>query len=78
MDRLRDFGYALRQIRRSPGFTFAAVTTLALGIGVNAGIFSVVHGLLLESLPFKDAGRIVSMLETVPHAPSALEATYPT
>jgi hypothetical protein len=50
---------------------------LALGIGVNAGIFSVVNGLLLESLPFRDAGRIVSILETFPHAPAALEATYP-
>lgn len=74
---LRDLGYALRQMRRSPGFACAAVATMALGIGANAGVFSVVYGLLLESLPFRDAGRIVSILETIPHAPAPIEATYP-
>jgi predicted permease len=74
---LRDLGYALRQMRRSPGFTCAAVATMALGIGANAGVCSVVYGLLLESLPFRDAGRIVSILETIPHAPTPIEATYP-
>jgi predicted permease len=50
---------------------------MALGIGVNAGVFSVVYALLLESLPFRDASGIVSILETIPHAPAPIEATYP-
>jgi predicted permease len=74
---LRDIAYAARQLRRSPGFALAAIVTMALGIGANAAIFSVVYGLLLESLPFRDAGRIVSLLETHPRVPGSLEATYP-
>jgi predicted permease len=74
---LRDIAYAARQLRRAPGFAFAAIVTMALGIGANTAIFSVVYGLLLESLPFRDAGRIVSVLETHPRVPGALEATYP-
>ena len=74
---VRDIAYAFRQLKRSPAFTFAAVATMALAIGANTAIFSVVYGLLLESLPFHDAGRIVSILETLPQAPSVIEATYP-
>jgi predicted permease len=74
---LRDIGYAARQLRRSPGFALAAIVTMALGIGANTAIFSVVYGLLLESLPFHDAEHIVSLLETHPRTPEAMEATYP-
>ncbi len=74
---VRDIAYAFRQLKRSPAFTFAAVATMSLAIGANTAIFSVVYGLLLESLPFHDAGRIVSILETLPQAPSVIEATYP-
>ena len=45
-------------LRRTPAFTAAALVTLALGIGANSAIFSVVHGVLLESLPFRDAERL--------------------
>ena len=54
----QDVVYALRTLRRTPAFTAVALITLALGIGANSAIFSVVHGVLLESLPFRDADRL--------------------
>ena len=54
----QDLGYALRTLRRTPGFTTAAVLSLALGIGATTAIFSVVHGVLLSSLPYRDAERL--------------------
>jgi putative ABC transport system permease protein len=56
-----DLRYAWRIMRRSPGFAAAAVSTLALGMGATAAIFSVVDGVLLRSLPYTDAHRIVSI-----------------
>lgn len=72
----RDLGYAFRQLRKAPGFAFAAIATLALGIGANTAIFSVVYTLLLKSLPFQNADRIVSILETHPQTSGGGEATY--
>ena len=60
MNLLRDAGYALRSFRRSPGFTAAAVVSIALGIAANTTVFSIVNGLLLGSLPVADAGRLVA------------------
>ena len=71
-----DLKYAMRQLRRSPGFALTAILTLGLGIGATTAIFSCVDGLLLKSLPYEDAGRIVSIGETNPRVAGGFEGTY--
>jgi putative ABC transport system permease protein len=60
---ISDCRYGLRQLRKNPGFTAVAVLTLALGIGVTTAIFSVVYGVLLRPLPYRDPNRIMAVFE---------------
>jgi predicted permease len=60
-----DFRYALRALGRSPGFAASAVATIALGVGINTGIFSVLNGALFRDLPARDAHELVSIFQTV-------------
>src|SRR5213079_2593596 len=58
---LTDLRFAVRQLFKSPGFTFLALLTLALGIGLNTAIFSLINDLFLRGLPFKEPGRVLHM-----------------
>jgi predicted permease len=58
---VRDLQYGVRMLRKTPGFTFIALLTLAVGIGVNTAVFTIVHALLLKPLPFPDPGRLAAV-----------------
>ena len=66
----RDIRHALRLLRTRPGFAAVAVTTLALGIGANTAIFSVVRSVLLEPIPFPDPDRLVLLWEAPADSPT--------
>jgi putative ABC transport system permease protein len=63
---LQDLRHALRMMGRAPGFTVAALVTLALAVGVNTAVFTVIYGVLLRPLPYLDADRVVILSEEHP------------
>jgi len=74
---LQDARYAFRMLRKNPGFTAIAALTLALGIGANTAIFSVVYAVLLKPLPYAKSAQILNVFQKQPAIPDGLGWSYP-
>src|SRR3954468_24685808 len=73
----QDLRYAIRSFGRTPGFTVVAILTLALGIGANTAIFTLVNAVLIERLPFKDPARLVAIWEENARRPGRANVVAP-
>ncbi len=73
----QDIRYGLRNLRRNPGFTAVAIIALAVGIGANTAVFTIVNGVLLSSLPFHRPDQLVLMYEQVPNVPTRFDFSAP-
>lgn len=74
---MADFAYAMRQVRRSPGFAAVAVITLALGLTVNATVFYMINELFLRPLPAADPERLVVIAQKIPQSQMLFPSSYP-
>src|SRR6476646_5104476 len=72
-----DLRFGLRMLRKSPGFAFTTIAVLALGIGANAAVFSVVDAVLLRALPLRDPDRVVMIWEKNPQLGSPIGDRVP-
>jgi predicted permease len=74
---MQDVRYAIRLLIQSPVYTLAAIAALAVGIGANTAVFSIVNGVLLKALPYKDPGQLIVLSEQLPNAPTKFPFSPP-